>query len=136
MVKETIIARGHPNVLGTHKTTIEITKENFLTKKGDCIIGISADKSCADLSDELKKALRSNFKFKVTFRVGELEDSVIGYGSPELKLTNKNSIVIRKSSYIDDRTLLVKADKAAHYLNKELIKKMQAVNARIEIIIE
>src|SRR3989338_6007579 len=103
MVSETITAKGHPLVKGTHRTTIEITKENFLTKKGDCIIGVSADKACADLSDELKDALKTDAKFKVTFKVGDLEDSLTAYGSPDLKLTNVQDIVIRKSSHIDDR---------------------------------
>jgi hypothetical protein len=41
---EKINAVGHPNVLATHEKTIEITKEDFLTPTGDCIIGINADK--------------------------------------------------------------------------------------------
>ena len=45
---EEIIAQGHPNVLGTHRTTIEITTEDFLTTNGNCIIGVMSSKSVND----------------------------------------------------------------------------------------
>ena len=45
-----IIAYGHKNVRGTHKTTFEITKDKDLTERGTCIIGVNAS---YDL-DELK----------------------------------------------------------------------------------
>ena len=34
---------GHENILSTHKTTIEFTKDSELTLDGDCILGIKAD---------------------------------------------------------------------------------------------
>ena len=29
---------GHPNILCNHKNTLEFTKQDFVTKKGDCIL--------------------------------------------------------------------------------------------------
>ena len=136
MISETITAKGHPLVKGTHKTTIEVTKESHLTQRGDCIIGVSADKACVDLSEELKTALKSGAKFKVIFRVSDLEDSLTAYGSPDLKLTNMHDIVIRKSAHIDDRTILIKADKAAWDLKKSLVKKLEVANELLELTIE
>jgi hypothetical protein len=52
MVHEEIVFYGHPNVLGLHKRTIEITKDDYLTERGDCIIGINSNKSCNDLDDK------------------------------------------------------------------------------------
>ncbi len=135
MVSETITAKGHALVKGTHKTTIEITKEPNLTPRGDCIIGVSADKACADLSDALKDALKTNAKFKVTFKVEDLEDSLTGYGSPDLKLTNAHDIVIRKSSYLDNRTILIKADKACTDLSREFVNKLKTPDAKIVLVI-
>ena len=34
---------GHENILATHKNTLEFTKDDFVTKTGDCIVGISSD---------------------------------------------------------------------------------------------
>ena len=56
-VKEVIFAQGHENILGTHKTTLEFTKDKHLTKKGDCIVAVAADKALADLSAEFKENL-------------------------------------------------------------------------------
>ena len=46
---------GHENIRSNHQKTIEITKESHLTPRGDCIVGVNAKYSCADLPEELKK---------------------------------------------------------------------------------
>ena len=132
---EKILAFGHPNILGTHKTTIEITQELELSKQGDCIIGVNADKACADLSNELKTALKSNKKFEIILRAGGIGEKITGFGSPNLILTNKRDIVLRKSSHIDDRTLLIKCDKACADLGREFIKELKNSNEKIEMTI-
>jgi|SRR3989338_4511790 len=136
MVLEKIIASGHENVLGTHKTTIEITKHSELSKRGDCIIGVSASLSCADLSKELKTALKQGKKFEVTLRAGDLEEKITGYGSPNLILTNTHDIVLRKSSHIDDRTLLIKCDKACADLSREFVNKLRNPADKLTVIVE
>ena len=50
-IKERILCRGHANVISAHPTTFEVTCEEELTLQGDCVIGVSADKGAADLSD-------------------------------------------------------------------------------------
>ena len=42
---DTIDIMGHPFIQCIHNTTIEITKDNYLTKKGTCILGIKASKA-------------------------------------------------------------------------------------------
>lgn len=132
-MKAKISAFGHPNILGTHKTTIEITKHTELTKAGDCIIGVNANKACADLPAELKAAFKSDKKFEIIFRTGNLEEKITGYGSPNLILTNKHDIVLRKSTHIDDRTLLIKCDKACADLKREFVNKLKNPNTPIEM---
>ena len=68
---------GHENIRSNHKKTIEITKESHLTLRGDCIVGVNAKSSCADIPEELKNKLR-NPDSKVTFsiKVGD-EDFVL-----------------------------------------------------------
>ena len=50
---------GHENIRSNHKKTIEITKESHLTLRGDCIVGVNAKSSCADIPEELKNKLRN-----------------------------------------------------------------------------
>jgi hypothetical protein len=57
-IREAIVGYGHKNIQATHKTTLEFTKDKHLSKKGDCIIAVAADKALTDLSGEFKEKLR------------------------------------------------------------------------------
>lgn len=131
-----IHGKGHPNILSTHKTTIEFTKEEELTKNGDCIVAVSCDKSCRGLSEDFKKELKPGKKIKITIKVGDLKEEIIVYGSKSLILSDKKDIVIRKSDFIDSRTLAIKANKAAIDLDRKLVEKLKDKNSKIEIILE
>lgn len=125
MIIEEVIAYGHPNILATHKSTFEITKEHALTRKGNCIIGIRANKACKDLSEKFKKALKNNVPVRIIIKSDDFRDDLIGYGSPNLILSDETSIVIRKSSYICPRTLLINANKAACDIDRNLISHIR-----------
>jgi hypothetical protein len=135
-MKIIIHGKSHPNILSTHRTTIEFTKEEKLTKNGNCIVAVCCDKSCKDLPEDFKKELKSGKKIKITIKVDDLEEEIIAYGSENLILSDKKDIVIRKSDFIDSRTLAIKADKSAIDLNRELVEKIKDKNSKIEIILE
>jgi len=135
-MKQTITATGHENVLAEHGTTIEITKHPDLTVMGDCIIGVKASHGCADLNPELKDLIQSGKKIQVTLKVGEIEDVVIGEGHALLTLTHPDDIVIRKSDFKCQRTLMINADKAACDLKKELVDALEKPETKLEFIIE
>ncbi len=117
---------GHENIRSNHQKTIEITKESHLTSQGDCIVGINATSSCADLPPELKDKLK-NPGAKITFsiRVGKHEFVLEGKGHPDLILTHSEDIVIRKSDFICPRTLAIKCDKASDLLPREMVSLLQ-----------
>jgi hypothetical protein len=121
----TIHAKGHPNVKSTHKTTLEITKEDYLTPTGDCIIGINADKSMADFSEEFREKIRNSDKIIVEIIVGGLKEIIIGKGHKDLILNHPTDIVIRKSNFICPRTLMINADKSAKELNREIVERLK-----------
>ena len=133
---EEIDAYGHENVLCTHTTTIEITKDNHLTKKGNCIIGICASNSCFDLNSELKKNLQKNNKFWISIKVDELIDSFYGYGSSDLKLYDKKDMVFSKSDFICERTVLINCTKSSNELNRDLVKKLNISGKKFSITFE
>lgn len=134
MIIEEVIAYGHPHIVATHRSTFEVTKESNLTKRGDCIIGIKANKACKDFSEKFKEALKNKVLVKVVLKAGIFEDQVIGYGDPRLTLSNDVSIVIRKSNYICPRTLLINANKAACNINRNLISYIRKSKDPIRII--
>ncbi len=135
-ILERIEAYGHENILCTHKTTIEITKSKYLTKRGNCIIGVNASKACSDLSFDLKKRIFMGKKIKIVIKLDKFEDSFYGYGSKKLKLINKNDIVFRKSNFICDRTILINCTKASNEINDKIIEGLKVPNKKFSIIFE
>jgi hypothetical protein len=133
-LKEQILAYGHKNILAMHPTTLMITKDKELTKQGDCIIAVGANKAVADLNIEFKQKLQNpKTKVNITIEIDDFTEQVSAYGSAELDLNNNKDIVIRKSNFTSDRTLAVKADKAAKDLPREFTKKLETPNQQIKI---
>ena len=133
-ITEIILAYGHKNIQATHKSTLEITKENQLSKKGNCIIAVSTDKALADLSSEFKENLvKESAKTIMLIEAGEVVEVVNAFGSPRLILTQSTDMVVRKSSYICSRTLAIKADKAACDLSRKLVKKLRDPKQKVKI---
>jgi len=117
---------GHENIRSNHQKTIEITKESHLTSQGDCIVGVNATSSCADLPQELKDKLKiPGAKITFSIRVGKHEFVLEGKGHPDLILTHSEDIVIRKSDFICPRTLAIKCDKASDLLPREMVSLLQ-----------
>ncbi len=136
MILEKISAYGHENILCTHKTTIELTKESSITKRGNCILGIKATKSCIDLNPILKKYIKNEKKIKVSIRVENLTDSFYGFGNKYLTLLDNKDLVFRKSDYICDRTALINCSKSSNDLSRKLIKKLNNPPIKFSIIFE
>ncbi|QDA31911.1 DUF371 domain-containing protein [Thermococcus indicus] len=137
MMREIIRCRGHENVRATHRSTLEFTKENYLTPRGDCILCIEADRGINDLSEDFKRALKAGKKLLIRIRVGDLTDEVLAEGSPELILEHEYSMVIRKSTYVDARTLAIRANKAARDIDRRIVEllKNPETTAEIELVV-
>jgi len=121
---DTIEIMGHPFIQCIHNTTIELTKDNYLTKNGTCILGIKASKACYDLNPLLKKKIKNGEKIDVIIKVDEISDSFCGYGHKNLTLLSKKDIVFRKSDFICDRTILINCTKSSNELSRNIIKRL------------
>jgi hypothetical protein len=133
-VAEIIFARGHRNVQATHKSTLEITKDNELSRRGDCVIAVSANKALADLSPQFKENLRrENSRITMLIEAGSISEVVNAYGNPRLILSHPTDMVVRKSNYMCSRTLAIEADKAACDLPRELVERLKNPEQRIRI---
>ncbi len=135
-IVESVEFRGHPMVRSAHPTTIEITTEEHLTANGDCIVGVAASKGCAQLGAELKNGLRTKDS-RVTIRlvVGANSFQVNARGDPRLELSHQHDMVIRRSDFISDRTLAVRADSAAKDIPREMVSLLRdpATVGKLEI---
>ncbi|MGC8983109.1 MAG: DUF371 domain-containing protein [Desulfurococcaceae archaeon] len=121
-IHEVVTARGHPNIKATHKSTLEITKDREVTPRGDCIVGVAADKAPADFSEEFKAHLRDHDALLVVvLEAGDIKDIVLAHGHPGLLLTDTRRLIIRKSTYIEPATIGINASKSSAELKRELI---------------
>lgn len=120
------VARGHENVTSLHKSTFEITTDESLTLKGDCIVGVKSEITLDDLPEELKNLIKTdNQKIELFLESDNYSDKIVGYGSSKLTLDHPSDMVCRKSDFTCNRTLMINADKAAKDLDKNLIDELK-----------
>jgi hypothetical protein len=132
--RENIVAFGHENIQAIHPSTLRFTKEKHLSKTGDCVVGVASDKAVADLSQTFKDTLRKpNAKLTIIIEAGGLTEQINAFGSPKLILTNPTDMVIRKSDYICNRTLAIRADKSANDLPRELVEKLKNSRQKVNL---
>ena len=133
-VTEIILGYGHENIQATHKTTFEITKEAQLSRRGDCIIAVSANKTMTDFSSEFKENVhKKKAKIMILIEAGDAAEVMNAVGSPRLILTHRTDMVVRKSNYICNRTLAIQADKAACDLSRKLAEKLRNPKQKVKI---
>ncbi|MGN1320986.1 MAG: DUF371 domain-containing protein [Methanosphaera sp.] len=122
----TFFAKGHENVRSLHKSTFEITTDDYLTPSGDCIIGINSNITMKDFPEEIRNALMTDdSKIELLLETDNGSDIITGYGSSNLTLSHPSDMVCRKSSFTCNRTLMIHADKAAIDLNRTLIDDLK-----------
>ena len=121
-----ITFHGHENVRSFHPKSIEITTEEHLTVKGDCIVGVRASCGCLGIPDEMKKLLQKpESEVTCTILVGDHSFTIVGRGSEKLSLTNPHDIVVRKSKFTCPRTLSVSCNVACNSIPPQMIKVLQ-----------
>ncbi len=118
-------AYGHPNIKATHKTTLEITKDCFVTETGDCIIGINSDFSFP------KDFFLDSEELVIEFDVDGIKESVSARINPDF--SSEREIVVRKSTFISERTLAVQAGRACADLSEEFRKRLHDPKTVIKI---
>ena len=125
--QEIIYCKGHPLVLGNHPTTFEVTREDHLTKNGNCIIGVSADKGCEGLSEEFKRVLCYDTAVLYTrLSCGSTTVDVTSRGSVRFTLDHPTDLVWRRSSFVCGRTIGILSDHVAATLPAELIANLMS----------
>lgn len=130
---ETIHATGHENVRAEHGSTFEVTTDDWLTPAGDCILAVDADRTPADFDPAFVEACQDHdATITATIVVDDERDdetqeaTIVGAGHPDLAFDDDRSAVGRTSDYVDDRTIMVEADRAAADLDRDLVDALAA----------
>jgi hypothetical protein len=133
---ERIRCRGHPLVRGTHPTTFEVTAEDHLTRQGNCIIGIRADRGARDLSPEFRRVLADDRAALFTrLTAGGHSVEVHGRGSSRMTLAHPTDLVWRRSGFVCPRTVAIHCDRTAATLPRDLIRALwEGAELEVEMI--
>lgn len=127
-------AYGHPAILSTHQTTLEITTSHELTRRGDCVVAVKSSKAVRNLPEGLKRALSSSSgRGRLVIRVGPFDFAVEGRGDPRLTFSHETDLVVRKSAFISDRTLMIYADKSSMDIPRDMVRMLQDPNNRVTV---
>ena len=126
MIQDEIMFHGHQNVRSNHPRTIEVTRHENLTLRGDCIIGVRANKACSTLKENLKNRLRiEDSVVTMEIIVGNDSCRIDGSGSGQLTLEHAHDVVLRKSSFVCPRTISVRCDKGSNEIPRKIISGLQ-----------
>lgn len=121
---------GHSNITATHRSTCEITKEDRLTQKGDCIVGVSARFD----AEELERFAHDSGGMVITLRCGALKEVIHAKANPHFKAGNE--IVVRRSPFASERTIATHADRACMDFSREFVEMIKNPNATIMVELE
>ncbi len=125
-------AFGHPQVSATHPTTLEVTTDDYVTSRGDCIVAVRATRGLRELPARIRETLSGDRgRAELEIRVGAQSFQVMGRGSEALTFRHPREIVVRKSGFVSDRTLLVSADKAAKDIPRSMVRLLQNPHQKI-----
>src|SRR5699024_6714058 len=106
--------------------------DDFLTPAGDCILGIEADRTPAEFDPTFVAACRDeDATITLELDVEGHTQTVRGRGHPDLEFDNDRSMVCRTSEYVDDRTVMIGAERAAAGLDRELVAALGAGRAMV-----
>ncbi len=134
-MQEVVRAMGHENVSAEHASTFEVTTDDWLTPAGDCILAVEADRAPADFDLEFVSACRDPEAVITTvFEADGRSEKVVGRGHPDLSFESERSMVGRTSEYVDERTFVVGAQKAANGFDREFVEALSAGAALVVTI--
>ncbi len=127
-------AYGHHNILATHKTTLEFTKDENISLRGDCIIGVNADFELNKLKRFIKKT--KNKKIIITIKTSDkkIKEKIIA--EINLNFSMGKELVIRRTDFVSERTFAIRANKAAYELKRPLIDFLKKGENKIAVIVE
>ena len=128
-------AHGHPNLRGIHKTTLEFTRDDEVSLKGDCIVGIKVNFELRKLKEFIKNSINKSVIITIqAISNKKIYDKISAELNP--KFNDNNEFVVRKTDFVSERTFAIRANKAAFDLNRDLIEFLKEKRNKIIVLIQ
>jgi hypothetical protein len=120
-------AAGHPNVRATHRKTLELARDEDITERATCVVGVGAR-----LDEEALARLHG--PVRLTLAVGGLAEAVHGRLNPAFQ--PGDPLVVRRAPAVTRDAVMVGADRAACDLPRSFVAELARPSARIAVRIE
>jgi hypothetical protein len=121
--------RGHrrgPRPAGRGELVVERGRHG-VGLDGEDAVAVEANRVPADFSDAFTDTCQAHgATVTATIEADGHTHEVTGRGHPDFSFENERSHVIRTSDYVDDRTVMVSAEKAAGDLDRGLVEALAA----------
>ncbi len=89
------------------------------------------------MPDGVKSGIRrAGARLRITISVGSESFILTAFGGPELSLSHPRDIVIRRSGFISDRTLAVKASASSRNIPRSIVSALRAPGSSGSLLIE
>ena len=110
------VCRGHPNIVGTHDKTLELTRDTDISARATCVLGVSSSHDDHALAGVARA------------RAGDLEcdgarDELAATISPFF--LGDPSLVLRRGPGLRGRTLAFDATKTAAAIDRDLVARLR-----------
>src|SRR3989338_71816 len=119
-------AFGHPSILATHKTTLEFTRDEEVSLRGDCIIGVKAGFDLNSIKNFIENLKNKKITIKIQSSDKKIKDTLMAEINTDF--SSNKELVIRKTDFVSGRTLGIRSNKAAFELKKSLIDYLKERN--------
>jgi uncharacterized protein len=130
-MKYSFVAYGHENVLANHLTTLEVTKESHLSKRGDCIIGVRAD-----FDKEVLQKFLLAARARIEIRLAGTNHVLEAWGTPNTKFCSDEEFVIRRGEFLSERTALTRSTIACSDIPRSWLPLLRNPEQKLHITVE
>jgi hypothetical protein len=120
-------ASGHPSIRATHRKTLELAREDEISERATCVVGVGARLDEAALAD-LHGFVR------LTLSVGGRSETVGGRLNPAFR--PGDPLVVRRATAVTRDALVIGADRAACDLARSFVASLADATARIAVTVE
>jgi hypothetical protein len=117
-------ASGHPSIRATHAKTLELIREDEITERATCVVGVAAS-----LDEEAIGALRG--RVELTIAAGGESATVRGRVNPAF--WPGDPLVVRRAGAVTRDAVVIGADAAASDLDRALVERLAVAGAEVEV---
>lgn len=98
------------------------------------MVAVKSSTAVRNLSADLKHLLSSSSgRGRLALRVGSFEFVVEGRGDSRLNFSHETDLVVRKSEFISDRTLMIHADKSSIDIPRDMVRLLRDPTTRMTV---